>query len=186
MKAFKEVNLAKSIGAIIIFSIFSFGFTNASQNQNAEIKMSNTILRFIPTAPDFIPSKYNQDKAKEYLETILKSTKVKFTQTEKVEFVDQGSSFESVACNVCGKSISNDAWQREMDNAYRKHFADLTFITPCCHKQTTLNDLNYNAPAGFAKFIIEIPDPSGDIEPNEITELEKLLGTKVRKIWAHY
>ncbi len=183
MKISKKIKIANSIRILILFVVFSFGFSNT---RILKSKMSTTILKFIPTAPVFIPTPINQDKVKAYLKSIFKNTEVKLVQTENIEFVDPGANFETITCDLCGRNINNDVWQHAMDKAYKNHFTDLSFTTPCCDKQTTLNDLKYQWPAGFAKFVIIIYDPIGDIKPNEFTELEKLLGTKIRKVWAHY
>ena len=148
--------------------------------------MSDTFLKLISTSPDFTPKKLNQDKAEEFLKTLFKNTKVEFIKTDNIEFVDQGVNFESISCNYCGRDITIENWQSAMDKAYKSNFKNLSFITPCCHKITTLNDLLYHPPAGFAKFVISIPNPPVDITDKEIKELEGILGTKVRKIWAHY
>jgi hypothetical protein len=182
MKTNKKIRLVSCVNIFIVFAFVSVGFLNAS----IQDQMSNTILKFIPTNPNFIPTAANQDKAKLFLKGIFKSNDIKLEQTESIEFVDPGSNFEAISCNLCGKNINNEVWQNAMDKAYKKHFSDLSFFTPCCHKQTTLNDLTYHASAGFAKFIISVSDPNGDIDAARFVELEKLLGTPVRKIWAHY
>lgn len=182
MKITKSIGFQKLANTFILFALFSFGFLNTIIKN----KMSNTIVKFIPTNPNFIPTTLNQGKAKTYLKGIFKGVEVELIQTANVEFVDPGSNFETITCNLCGKNINNDVWQNAMDKAYKNHFTDLSFTTPCCHKQTTLNDLTYHWPAGFAKFAVTISDPVGDINSSQIAELEKILGTKIRKIWAHY
>jgi len=73
-----------------------------------------------------------------------------------------------------------------MDAAFKTNFKDLYFTTLCCNRSTSLNDLKYKWPAGFAKFAIIIADPVIDIENDRLDVLETILGTKIRKIWAHY
>ncbi len=167
----------------ILFSSFGNG-TNSSFISKKT--MSDTYLRLIPTKPDFIPDKPHQDNGKAFLNSIFKNTKIEFEETTDIEFVDPGANFETVSCNYCGRIIDNEFWQEAIDKAYEKHFQVLTFITPCCHKTTSLNALRYQWPAGFAKFSISVSNPAGDISANELSELEKILGTNIGKIWAHY
>jgi hypothetical protein len=179
----------KTIKPIIICAFIvltSFSVTKHLVLKTPTTCMSSTHLKFISTNPDFIPSQSQKNQAKAFINSIFNNTEIEFNETKDIEFVDQGSNFESISCNICGRIIDNDYWQHTMDKAYETHFKVLTFITPCCHKKTSLNDLQYHWPAGFAKFQISILDPVGDIKTTEVSELEKILGTKVRKIWAHY
>ena len=73
-----------------------------------------------------------------------------------------------------------------MDEAYQKQFTDLTFVTECCHKKTSLNDLTYHSAAGFAKFVITISDVQNQLSKNDFKELQQILGTLLRNIGAHY
>jgi hypothetical protein len=148
--------------------------------------MSDTILNFIPTDPGFVPGKSGQNDARVFLNGIFKNSNIELIETGEVNFIDQGAFFESVSCNLCGKMMDIELWQQAMDSAYQSRFEQLTFTTPCCHETTSLNNLNYDQPAGFSKFTISIGGPPHDLKSNEISELEKILGTKVRKIWAHY
>jgi hypothetical protein len=148
--------------------------------------MSATCLKLISIDPGFVPDKLKEEKAKEFLNKTFKNSEIKIIKTDNIEFVDQGSNFESVSCNYCRHNIDIEIWQNAMDKAYKTHFKDLSFMTPCCHKSTSLNDLKYNWPAGFAKFVISITDPTADISNDVINELETIFGTKIRKIWAHY
>jgi len=145
-----------------------------------------TVLKFISTEPDFIPPKTDQDNALMHVNEIFGDIKIQLQQTENIEFVDQGENFESINCNNCTCDIEIQVWQDAMDKAFEKKFTELSFITPCCCKKTTLNDLLYHWPAGFAKFIIIVSDPKDDIKENELAKLERILNTKIRKIWAHY
>ena len=148
-------------------------------NNYSEHRMSDNLLKIIPTNPNFVPDQSNQDRAKKFLKGIFKNVNVEITTTAEIEFVKQGSNFENVTCNYCGKEIDMDIWQHAMDIAHKNHFNNLSFETPCCHKSTSLNDLNYNSPAGFAKFQITISNPDQDIEITQVHELEKILGSPV-------
>ena len=150
------------------------------------VKMSTSALKIISTDPSYIPLKTQLDNAKKFLSKIYKAEKTEYITTETIEFVDQGENFVSVSCNLCGREINMESWQVEMDKAYKKQFSDLVFITPCCHKKTSLNDLHYKSPAGFAKFFISIMDPQNGLTEMEIKQLQDVLGTKLRIVWARY
>jgi hypothetical protein len=73
-----------------------------------------------------------------------------------------------------------------VDAAYNNRFEDLTFVTKAAIKKTSLNHLQYNMPAGFSKFVFSVENPPGDLQPNDVLAPENILGTKLRKIRAHY
>ena len=77
-------------------------------------------------------------------------------------------------------------WKEAMDEAYKNKFMDLSVVVPCCNSKTSLNELKYEWPAGFAQFGIEIVNPNRDISGGELHSIEIILDTKLRKIWAHY
>jgi len=91
-----------------------------------------------------------------------------------------------VSCNLCRQNIEIEEWQSTMDKSYEKQFTDLEFITPCCHKKTSLNDLTYHSAAGFAKFVMTISDAQSELSEKDFKQLQEILGTTLRNIWAYY
>jgi hypothetical protein len=150
--------------------------------------MSGTHLRLIPTDPTFIPAPDAQRKAVALLaEALPHAHELYAEQTPGVQFIDQGSNFKSVACPLCGTVLDTAWWQRAMDRAWGgKAFVDLLADLPCCGGRVSLNDLMYDMPAGFARFMIDLYEPEGDVGPEAYAELERSLGCKLRKIWARY
>jgi hypothetical protein len=74
-----------------------------------------------------------------------------------------------------------------MEVAHEEHFRDLRATTPCCGTRTSLNDLVYAWPAGFARYTLEVLNPGvGAIPEPLLRRLESALGAKVRVVWAHY
>ena len=149
-------------------------------------KMSSTFLKIIPTNSSYVPNKIQQDKAKTFLTKLYKNQQIEFATTDTIEFVDQGENFDSVSCNLCGQNIEIEDWQSTMDKAYEKQFTDLEFMTPCCHKKTSLNDLAYHSSAGFARFVMTISDAQNELPEKDFRGLQEILGTTLRNIWAHY
>jgi hypothetical protein len=148
--------------------------------------MSSSVLKVISTNPSYFPDKIQLDGTKEFLSNIFGLEKIEYITSDTIEFVDQGENFESVSCNLCGREINIESWQNGMDKAYKKQFTDLIFVTPCCNRQTSLNDLKYKSPAGFAKSVISILDPISGLSEGELKQLEDISGTTLRIIWAHY
>lgn len=180
-------NLIRNFLTLILLFGCTNNTTKTANNETVQTtKMSSTVLKIIPTTPSYVPDKIKQDNAKIFLTKFYKDGQIEFITTDTIEFVDQGENFESISCNLCGHNIEMEAWQNAMDNTYKKQFTDLTFITPCCNKETSLNDLNYKSPAGFARFVISVSDPQNEIMEKDLKELQDILGTTLRIIWAHY
>ncbi len=88
----------------------------------------------------------------------------------------------SVYCPFCGTEI--DDWlSRELCRLEESDPSMLTTVTPCCNRQTSLNDLDYDGEQGFGCVAIELWNPGDDLEPAELQQLEAALGVPVRVIW---
>jgi hypothetical protein len=106
--------------------------------------------------------------------------------TEHVRFVDCGANFETVRCPSCGADVG-EWWSIVMEMGHEQQFRDLRVTTPCCAVRTTLNELVYSWPAGFARYTLEALNPGVGSLPDRVLErLENALGSEVRVIWAHY
>jgi hypothetical protein len=148
--------------------------------------MSEAYLRLIPTDPTYVPS---TEEAKEALATLASfwpDVELTVLNWDEIQFIDQGSNFESIRCPQCGARLDLTWWSQAMSRAAALRFEDLSVVTPCCSRQTSLNDLIYYWPAGFAKFAISVRNPNKDLEPYETTRLAGMLGTSLRIVWAHY
>jgi hypothetical protein len=150
--------------------------------------MSNNILKIIPEDPYFFPSPEAVESASGELARYLSKRKedIQVVSTEAVRFVDPGSHLRDIRCPFCGRMLDFEWWQAVMDKADAEKFRSLTTATPCCHNVTSLNNLIYDWAAGFARMSIEVRDPNGDITQEQHTALERLLGTKIRKVLSHY
>ncbi len=167
----------------------------------AERRVSEDIEKFIPADLEYVPDPTSQEQAVAFLRGILpppyfSDTDIKATTNEHVEFVDQGANFERVVCPFCFTQLSIKWWHDAMDRAYETHFANLEVTTPCCDSRSSLNDLVYEWPAGFARFVLELrepyyPDEQGVLHPLHLTaeqhqSLQHILNCELRTIWAHY
>jgi len=149
--------------------------------------MSDNFLRLIPIDPYFIPERTTSERAYQLFKTLLPDAyKTTMEHFERVQFIDPGSNFEDITCTHCGSPISVGWWIDEMNKAYEGNFLDLSVELPCCHVTASLNELRFSWPAGFARFVLEAMNPGADLTEQQISLLGEMLGTPLRKIWAHY
>jgi hypothetical protein len=163
--------------------------------------MSDNWLILIPTDPPYLPDTKAQHKAlKVYKSFVSDESEVNINVTDAVVFVDPGTNLERILCPICHTTIDLDWWKEAMkaasgadpdieweDLEKEPEFENLIITTPCCGNITSLNDLQYDWPAGFARFALEAlyPDIS-DLTDQQMGVLERILNCKLRKIWAHY
>ena len=150
--------------------------------------MSDHYLRFISTDPHYAPTAAAAEEARLFLATLVPDAdEVVAAISDEIEFVDQGANFERVLCPRCGTEVDEGWWGEEVDRASASAFSGLDVITPCCGSALSLNDLEYVWPAGFARFVLEALNPNlSDLGQRDVAALSALLGTPLRRIWAHY
>ena len=74
-----------------------------------------------------------------------------------------------------------------MDEAYSGQFTDINVNMPCCGALVSLNDIVFEWPMGFSRFIMQATNPNiTDIDSKKIYMLEQILKCPIRVIWAHY
>jgi hypothetical protein len=150
--------------------------------------MSDNYLRFIPVEPTYAPTATAAEEARLLLATLVPDAdEVTATISDEIEFVDQGANFERVSCPRCGTKLEDDWWGDAVEVASAGNFTRLEVTVPCCDSTLSLNDLDYDWPAGFAKFVLEAMNPNvRDLEEGDIHRPMAVLGTPLRRIWAHY
>lgn len=164
--------------------------------------MSTNYLLLIPVSPDYVPSDSARKQAVAMLQTLFpgKGSKVEGHIADSIGLVAPGENFERILCPFCLSELTIEWWHDVMDRAYTTNFTNLDISTPCCHAETSLNDLRYEWPAGFARFTLQVCDPStlesfkynpNYNEPPEMREeilltLQDILGCELRTIWARY
>ncbi len=149
--------------------------------------MSDNYLRLIPTDPEYVPSSQQIRRALSVIAANPLQSEPEVIITDNVEFIDAGSNWEAVYCPRCGLEIDMRWWRDDaMDRAHETRFRDLSVKMPCCGVETSLNELRYVWPCGFAKFQISFLGPGRDLEPVVVERIAAALGTPLRKIWAHY
>ena len=101
-------------------------------------------------------------------------------------FFDCGSNFENVFCPFCEAALDYSWWSDALNRWWKSEDRrQLAVETPCCHRETSLNGLDYNAPQAFACVGMELMNPGYDLEPAERQQVEAALGLPVRVIWRH-
>jgi len=140
----------------------------------------------LPADPLAMPAKERAEAAAALLSKLRPwASEVDLHFSDTPDFVDCGGNFVSVFCPFCQTDIV-EWWAKEMDAWYsgvdRRRLA---IETPCCGQVTSLNDLDYVAPQGFARLAIEVMNPGGDLEPEEFRQVEEVLGMPARIIWRH-
>ncbi len=181
------MNSGKILNFLLFLGLLSCNDTKQQQKvPKTLIDVPSTILRVISTTPSYTATPQQEQQAKIFLKQIYPNNKVESFVKDTIEFVDQGQNFDSIICTFCKKEINTEFWQDAMEAAEKNNFTDLTIRTPCCQKKSSLNDLKYVEPAGFAKFILSVDDPQALLNETEISTLQNLLNTRLRIIIAHY
>jgi hypothetical protein len=149
--------------------------------------MSDSFLHVIPSTPTILPDSDAARKAEALLRTFLPDAeRISDRMEDAVTFVDAGSNLERVLCSACGHDLLADGtWQRLMSAAWEARFSRLEVVVPCCGCSTSLNDLRYDWPCGFATYVLEARNPGRTLAPHETEELSSALGCNVRVIHSH-
>lgn len=148
--------------------------------------MALSILRLIPTSPTYSPTAEQVGEVMSLLQLTYPELHPKVDARDEIEFIDQGGNFEYIRCPCCGFDIKTDWWQEAMSQAYLSRFRNLSITCPICGCSTSLNDLIYHLPAGFARFSISFVDPEADLDPETIEHIGSILNVGLRRIWARY
>jgi hypothetical protein len=141
-------------------------------------------LHVIPDEPAWVPDEMAARRAVRVLRSLLPGSRAVHAQVHPHPvFVDGSQLFERVACPACGSEIARSWWSERMSRADRSEFTRLAVRTPCCDTATSLTDLAYAGPAGFARFqlTVELPDRD-DLTDAELAEVAGALGHPVRAV----
>jgi hypothetical protein len=150
--------------------------------------MSHNILRIIAADPKYVPDPRQRQAGQDLLATFVGgSAEVRDAVEDQVVFVDCGENLDRISCPLCSVPLAKKWWFEAMEGAYRSGFRELAVTLPCCGGSCSLNDLIYDWPMGFARYILETEDPGiSGLEHRQLRALEEALGCRLRTIWAHY
>lgn len=148
--------------------------------------MSEQILKLIPVRIGLIPELAEMKVIKTALENMtVYFESIKFDITPKLEYIDCGDNLYSVKCNLCNTDAS-EWWGDHMLNSREHDYKKRVLVTPCCHTETSLENLIYIDDIGFSKFVLEIINPSRELDPEEIETISELFGCELKMINANY
>ncbi|MGW3738972.1 hypothetical protein [Streptomyces sp. NPDC005148] len=153
--------------------------------------MSDNYLTVIPNDPYWRPSKAAADRAAAVLSEMLPDDDdarhgLEAKWHDRVEAVDCGANLEKITCPHCGAECTSGWWGETVSERYNEGFSTLMVTVPCCDAETSLNELVYDWPMGFAQFRIEVLYPNrGWLTDEEMALLANALGHPLRQILIH-
>jgi hypothetical protein len=145
------------------------------------------MLRLIPTTPAWAPSVVAHRRAETVFRELVPNAQSVGTRTySEVTFVDCGANFGAIFCPSCGGELALRWWQTAMDVAFATRFERLDVVTPCCGATTSLNDLAYAWPVGFARWELVAENPGrAALDTVEMAKVEAVLEHGLRQVWQH-
>ena len=150
--------------------------------------MSDDYLRLIPTDPTWQPGADEARRAVATLSALVPAAdRVEVERYDEARFVDAGANVERVSCPTCRADLAMVWWTAQMEQAAESGFTNLTVLPPCCGTPTSLNDLGYDWPAGFARAALSVRNPHRDrLDDAELARVGTALGHPIRQVMAHY
>ncbi|WP_207432171.1 hypothetical protein [Sabulibacter ruber] len=156
-------------------------------------KPSNSVfsdfqLKIIPNDYNLEITEEKNQSIAEFITRTFPEKEITFEIKNKVDFADSGVNLEKITCPHCRREIEFEKWQEEMAKAEESDFIEMEFVTPCCKKGTSLNNLIYDSESGFSKYQITIINPDFDkVNQQElVSHIEKQTGLKMKLVWAQY
>ncbi|MBV8861668.1 MAG: hypothetical protein JO082_10765 [Mycobacterium sp.] len=152
--------------------------------------MGDHWLILIPRDPEWVPDADHADKAEHAVDRVTPTREgaIDARAFGHVEFVHCGENFETIRCPSCGALLDFGWWGERMAAADRgtAGFGSLDVTTPCCGANSTLNDLDYNFPQGFASWSVRVHYANRPwLTAAEREQVEVALGHAVREIRLH-
>ncbi|MBK3569064.1 MULTISPECIES: hypothetical protein [unclassified Streptomyces] len=152
--------------------------------------MSDNYLTVIPADPHWHPDRAAANHATAALSALLPDADARRGLSARwhdtVEMVHCGANLKTVHCPHCGAD-SDGWWGEAVQERYDEDFATLLVTVPCCGAETSLNDLVYDWPMGFASFRIEVLYPNrGWLTEDELASVTTAFGHPLRQILAHF
>ncbi len=161
--------------------------------------MSDDALKIIPKNPHIIPAADTHEAAVKELERLLpEGERCRVKVYEALAFIDAGVNLEAVVCPKCGKKTQLDYsasrdwgydWWRDVANQLNYTSpSEVNSTMPCCGGEVNMLDMEFDWPAGFARFELSIwnPNISSNLDDQQLAKLEAILGCELRQVRAHY
>jgi hypothetical protein len=151
--------------------------------------MNTEYLCIIPANPQYVPTVDGQESAlAAFTKMLPMAESVDVVVHKEIRFIDAGMKFELVSCPLCESELDQIWWGDAMNTAQRSSFEKLDIRLPCCDAPSTLNNLNYKMPSGFARFLLQAREPKLGryLTVDKLQALESILGTPLKQIWAQH
>ena len=150
--------------------------------------MSDDYLRLIPTDPTWRPGAEAAKRAAAALAALAPGAdSVEAELYDEVTFIDQGANLDRLSCPACQAELAMDWWSEQMGRAGDAGFTNLAVTNPCCGTRTSLNELTYDWPAGFARAELSVRNPQrGWLDDAELVQVSAELGHPLKQVMAHY
>jgi hypothetical protein len=149
------------------------------------------IVYLIPTDPTWQPTQEAADRTAIEAcilagvpRNIHPSVDVKFFR--RITVAHPMENLERIGCPRCGGEIDVEWFNQLVDlsSPNRDGFEDLTTTVPCCGDLVSLDDLEYDWPAGFSRFRINLWNPENELTDEHVATLSLTLGHKLRILHA--
>jgi hypothetical protein len=160
----------------------------AARSLQEDGRVSENLLRIVPTVPAWTPVEASAAAAAAALREMCPfAADLLIRRYADVTFIDQGGNFERLRCPACAAELETAWWQERMEDASATRFTILNAVMPCCNSVVSLNDLDYEWPAGFARFELQVRSPGRSwLSPDEMAQVSALLGITVRQVISQY
>ena len=146
--------------------------------------MSTVLLHLIPRDHLFVPTIASAESARTELQTLMSGDEATSTVNDRVMYFSTLEGDHSISCPYCNQLLDDQWFGEQMEAADQTEFVDLSTVTPCCGRTTSLNDLTFSPDEGFARYELSVWNVSRALEDEEITALERTLGTSLRQVLA--
>jgi hypothetical protein len=149
--------------------------------------MSDNWIILIPSLVSYVPSEEEQKKAIAFFRTLApRADEIQAEVSAEARFIDCGANLHDIICPNCGRKISLEWWQAQMEKEYATGFPMKALALPCCKVERSLTELKYDWPQGFARFSLEAMNPDiGRFSDDSKCEFEKILGCELQVIYRH-
>lgn len=147
--------------------------------------MSDYLVKIIPVDLENRISIGAAEVITMHINESVKSDAVEIKAEDPPFFVDCGSNLEEIRCPLCGKVLDFGWWGEAMEEAGGNGFLDLSIALPCCGGKSSLNELKYHFPCGFARSMITIYNPEKEISEKLLLEIGRIAGIPVKEIHSH-
>ncbi|MHA6829295.1 hypothetical protein ACQUJV_24220 [Ralstonia pseudosolanacearum] len=148
--------------------------------------MSDNWLQYVPLDPEFVPTELDAEAARTLFSKFAPNAdEISLSFKQHVEFFHPGANWSGVTCPLCDADVEA-WWTTKMEDFAAGQLPDLLAKTNCCRTTVSLNELRYVWPAGFGRFVLEAMNPNlRGLSVEQESQLEEVLGCKLRAIWMH-